>query len=190
MHRHVDVAGEARRLHAQNVTESALDSPHPGCGKRIDDLELDIAAGALRHHSQHPRQRALSCRDRSDLVGLSAGEGRDGSSFAEAVTAYEDGRFDEARAQFHELLLGGHHDGVLLFNLGNSSYRSGRFPEAVYAFEWARRALPGDERVRENLGLARAQLIVDELPSDLAPAARAALERARSLPLAPLALNT
>ena len=107
--------------------------------------------------------------------------------FAAGLTAYEDGRFFEAETSFRQLLLRGHHDAPVLFNLGDSAYRNGRFAEAVYAFEWARRLEPGEVRFAANLDLARAQLVVDEVPSDLAPAARRLLEWLQVVPLSVLA---
>jgi hypothetical protein len=107
--------------------------------------------------------------------------------FSRSLAAYEEGNFAEAEVGFRALVDRGHHDGPVLYNLGNAAYRSGRFAEAVYAFEWARRLQPGDQRIAANLALARAELITDEVSSDLAPAARRLLEWLRVVPLVVLA---
>jgi tetratricopeptide (TPR) repeat protein len=103
--------------------------------------------------------------------------------FAAGVAAYEAGQASEAEAAFRGLVASGHAHPDVLFNLGNAAYRLGRWPEAVYAYEWALGLEPRDEETRENLALARAQLVADEIPSDLSPLAREAMELLLSVPL-------
>jgi hypothetical protein len=112
----------------------------------------------------------------------------DRAAFEQGVQAYEQGRHAEAAAAFRGLLERGHHDPDVLFNFGDAAYRQGRPAVAAWAFEWARRLDPTDEEVRDNLEMARAQLVVDELPSGLNPAAAAALDALRLVPLALLAV--
>ena len=112
----------------------------------------------------------------------------DEALFVLGVVAYEQGRLGEAEQSFRELLERGHHHPAVLFNLGNSAYRQGRFAVAAWAYEWARRLAPTDEAIAENLALARARLVVDELPSSLSPTARAALDLLRTQDIEHLAL--
>ena len=107
--------------------------------------------------------------------------------FARGVSDYEQGRYREASEAFRQLLELGHHDADVLFNFGDCAYRENRPAVAAWAFEWARRLDPTDEQVRENLEMARAELTVDEVPSDLAPAAAALLDGLRLVPVLALA---
>lgn len=92
-----------------------------------------------------------------------------GSSIAIASSAkqgnslYDQAKYEEAAKEFEALMAEGHHNGHLLYNLGNTYYRMGQKGKAVATYLEARRLLPRDPDIAANL-----QFVYDELEDKLA----------------------
>jgi tetratricopeptide (TPR) repeat protein len=92
------------------------------------------------------------------------------SLFAQANSHYQSGDFVAAEQLYRQLVEKGADNGVLYYNLGNACFKQKKLGEAIYLWEKARRRLPGDPDIRENLELAYL-LVVDriEIPPDPLP---------------------
>ena len=75
---------------------------------------------------------------------------------AEADSAYVRGQYQQAIAQYEELLKQGA-SADLYYNLGNAYYRTENIPEAVLNYERALLLSPGDRDIRFNLQIARSK---------------------------------
>ena len=75
---------------------------------------------------------------------------------AEADSAYVRGQYQQAIAQYEELLKQGA-CADLYYNLGNAYYRTENIPEAVLNYERALLLSPGDRDIRFNLQIARSK---------------------------------
>jgi len=97
---------------------------------------------------------------------------------AESLTAvfslgnahYQSGDFPAAERAYRLLLERGADSGAVYYNLGNACFKQRKLGEAIYYWEKARRRMPADADVRENLQLANL-LIVDriDVPEDPLP---------------------
>jgi tetratricopeptide (TPR) repeat protein len=90
--------------------------------------------------------------------------------FVQANTLYQNGDFDSAERLYRQTMEKGADSGALYYNLGNACFKQKKLGEAIYFWEKARRRLPGDPDIRENLELA-GLLVVDriEVPPDPLP---------------------
>jgi tetratricopeptide (TPR) repeat protein len=90
--------------------------------------------------------------------------------FLQANTLYQNGDFDSAERLYRQTMEKGADSGALYYNLGNACFKQKKLGEAIYFWEKARRRLPGDPDIRENLELA-GLLVVDriEVPPDPLP---------------------
>jgi tetratricopeptide (TPR) repeat protein len=90
--------------------------------------------------------------------------------FVQANTLYQNGDFDSAERLYRQIMEKGADSGALYYNLGNACFKQKKLGEAIYFWEKARRRLPGDPDIRENLELA-GLLVVDriEVPPDPLP---------------------
>jgi len=97
--------------------------------------------------------------------------------FERGNACYRSGDFPAAELAYRQLLDQGVASGSVHYNLGNACFKQKKLGEAIYHWEKARRQLPGDAEVRENLQYANL-LVVDriEVPED--PVAVALLSRA------------
>ncbi|UZH53987.1 tetratricopeptide repeat protein [Salinimicrobium tongyeongense] len=75
--------------------------------------------------------------------------------FKAANEAYAAGNYEEAIAQYEQILESGQTSAALHYNLGNSYYKLNRVAPSIYHYEKALRLEPGDEDVQNNLGFAR-----------------------------------
>lgn len=80
------------------------------------------------------------------------------SAFDAANKLYEQGRFQEAAAQYNELLRTGAASTIVYFNLGNAWFKAGQFGRAIAAYRAAQRLSPRDPNVRFNLQFVRKQV--------------------------------
>ncbi len=93
------------------------------------------------------------------LFGLSTAVAQTAEQmFLEANTAYQQGKFREARGLYEKLRGEGYGGFALYYNLGNACYKSGDLPQAILNYERARRLSPGDDDLRHNLQLANLML--------------------------------
>ncbi|HEX05434.1 MAG TPA: tetratricopeptide repeat protein [Bacteroidetes bacterium] len=73
----------------------------------------------------------------------------------EADTAYKNGNYDQAVTLYENILETGNSSGPLLYNLGNSYFKSGRLAESILMYERALKLIPHNSDVRHNLEFAR-----------------------------------
>jgi tetratricopeptide (TPR) repeat protein len=92
------------------------------------------------------------------------------SLYAAANSLYQAGDFVGAEKDYRQLLSRGISGGEVFYNLGNACFKQRKLGEAIYFWEKARRLLPGDTDVWENLELGRS-LITDRIdaPEDPLP---------------------
>lgn len=85
--------------------------------------------------------------------------------WSQANQAYQEERFQEAVDLYESLLAEGFGNGDLHFNLGNAYFKSNHLGKAVLHYYKARKYLPGDEDIANNLALAaesRVDPVIDE----------------------------
>jgi len=82
--------------------------------------------------------------------------------FNQGNAAYQGGDFAGAELYYRQLLEAGIRSGSLYYNLGNACYKQARLGEAIYYWERARRMMPGDPDVAENLEFSKL-MIVDRI---------------------------
>ena len=98
------------------------------------------------------------------------------SSYSEAGAAlfdqgnseYRSGNFESAERYYRRILEAGVESGSLYYNLGNACFKQKKLGEAIYFWEKARRFMPSDRDVRENLELANL-MIVDRIDTRTSP---------------------
>ena len=97
----------------------------------------------------------LSKQDRVSLVndGLRAYDR--GTELAKTSPADAAAAFREAAEAFQGIVDSGVHNGRLYYNLGNARLRCGQLGQAIANYLRARRLIPADARLKENLGYAR-----------------------------------
>ncbi|MGA2260937.1 MAG: tetratricopeptide repeat protein [Acidobacteriota bacterium] len=103
-------------------------------------------------------------------VCRAAGTESPAAAFNEGNAHYQSGDFAAAERSYRRLLDQGLDSGAVYYNLGNACFKQKRLGEAIYYWEKARRKLPGDSDIRENLQFANL-LIVDriDVPEDPIP---------------------
>jgi len=77
--------------------------------------------------------------------------------WTQANEAYEDGRFSEAQALYESLIKRDIHNGKLHFNLANAYLKNQRLGPAILHYCKARKYMPNDPDIAQNLALADAQ---------------------------------
>ena len=85
---------------------------------------------------------------------LCQAENRAGA-FDAANRLYEEGKYQEAISGYEELLGSNAASAAVLFNIGNSWFKSGQIGRAIAAYRKAQRLSPRDPDVRANLQFAR-----------------------------------
>lgn len=78
--------------------------------------------------------------------------------FYKAGTHYEEGRYDEAIAEYTKLLEQGLESGNLYYNLGNAYFKEGEPGKAILNYERARKFIPRDGDLRSNYEYAASKL--------------------------------
>ena len=76
----------------------------------------------------------------------------------EAVTLYQQGRYDEARAMYRSFSEQNLYSADALYNLGNTYYKQGEWGEALTYYSKARRLAPRDRDIAFNMALLRTHL--------------------------------
>ncbi|MAE69141.1 MAG: hypothetical protein CME06_01585 [Gemmatimonadetes bacterium] len=87
--------------------------------------------------------------------------------------AYGEGDFQGAIAFYGAIVEAGIDNGTVLFNLGNAYHRSGDLGRAILSYERARRLIPRDRDLRENLAYLEVLKRDRDAEADSAPAVRA-----------------
>jgi tetratricopeptide (TPR) repeat protein len=93
-----------------------------------------------------------------------------GIIFTRGNEEYQRGEFAAAERSYQELLGRGVESGALYYNLGNVCFKQKKIGEAIYYWEKAKKMMPGDRDIEENLALANL-MVVDrvEVPPDPFP---------------------
>jgi tetratricopeptide (TPR) repeat protein len=97
------------------------------------------------------------------LIYLMAATMIAGPMVARAVTlddanaAFAAGKYQDSTADYQAVLDQRGYSAAVLFDLGNSYYREGNFPEAILAYKRAQWLAPNDEDIVENLQAAQRQ---------------------------------
>ncbi len=76
--------------------------------------------------------------------------------FVEANQFYNQGKFDEARSRY-EQLIEAIHNGDLYYNLGNTYLKTGEIGRAIHSYRNALLYKPRNQDLKANLGYARSQ---------------------------------
>ena len=99
---------------------------------------------------------------------------------AEAMTAYDSGKFEDAGKYYASQLVKSRPSARVLYNMGNCLYKLGDLPRALICYERASRLAPRDSDILENLNLVRRKLGLPEKyliasPADIPPYLRDSL---------------
>lgn len=91
-----------------------------------------------------------------------------------AMTAYDEGRFEEAERYYRSIMKHSEPSAKLCYNIGNCLYQQGKYSHALAQYEKALRLAPRDSDILENLNLTRRKLSLPlkhslNVPSDLPP---------------------
>lgn len=116
-----------------------------------------------------PRVLALLLVPAALIGPAEAGALQPRTAFFHANAAYEEGRYEDARALYERLIADGWASGELYYNLGNACFRAHQLGCAILNYERARRRLPRDPDVGANLDLAREKAGVAPPPDPLWP---------------------
>ena len=76
--------------------------------------------------------------------------------FLTADKQYTDGKYDEAIQTYEKILENGFTNGYVLYNLGNSHFKKDEIGKAILFYERARRLIPRDQELNNNLNFAKA----------------------------------
>jgi len=77
-----------------------------------------------------------------------------GEIFDNANKFYIDEKYQEAINEYVEILNTGYENGAIYFNLGNAYYKLGSIGKAILYYEKAKKIIPDDEDINNNLQLA------------------------------------
>lgn len=94
----------------------------------------------------------------SFVVLLNTVFGQD-SRFTKANALFQDGKFEEAKSGYLDILKTGVQSPELYYNLGNAYYKLGELPFAIINYERARLLSPSDEDIKANLDLSNSQIV-------------------------------
>jgi len=86
------------------------------------------------------------------------------SEFDAGLAAYQNSQWDAAIQSWESITARGETSGALEFNLGNAYFRKGDVPRAILHYERARKLLPRDNDVKQNLVLANRGIVDQILP--------------------------
>lgn len=75
--------------------------------------------------------------------------------FARANNCYREGNFAEAIDLYSGIIQAGYESGELHYNLGNAYFKNGKLGLAILHFEKAKKFMPRDDDLAENLKMAR-----------------------------------
>jgi tetratricopeptide (TPR) repeat protein len=79
--------------------------------------------------------------------------------YQQANQYYQAGDYAKAIGTYEQIVKDGFESGELYYNLANAYYKSGRIPESILFYERAKRLLPRDEDVEQNLQVANLRVV-------------------------------
>ena len=185
------VADAEGLAHGADLTEcaEAVREKSPELAKMLDDLSQAAWMPSLKARFTPGFRRALvKALSRLAVLALAlfptvlsgAEKASVPGSDAEALNAYDTGKFGEAEKYYRARLNPAEPSAELLYNLGGCLYQQGKLPQALVCFERALRLSPRDPDILENLNLVRRKLIREEhgkvgSPADILPYLRDSL---------------
>ena len=101
------------------------------------------------------------------VIGSSLAFANDATElFQQGNEYYRNAEYDSALTYYQRILDSGVTSPELYYNLGNTYYKKGMIGETILYYERALRLAPGDEEIRQNLEIAKANTIdkIDPLP--------------------------
>lgn len=103
------------------------------------------------------------------LVYISAGlmaQAPADSLISSGNSEYNQGNYDQAIADYEQVIDGGMSSAELYYNLGNAYFKSDDIPAAILYYEKAKKLKPNDEDINFNLRLANSRIIdkIEPLP--------------------------
>lgn len=86
--------------------------------------------------------------------------------YQEAGTLYQAGKYDEAIKKYEKIVVEGHREAAVYYNLGNAYYKENQLGKAILNYERAKLVAPQDEDVQHNLQLAQQKTLdkIQEVP--------------------------
>ncbi len=88
------------------------------------------------------------------LIGFFASAQND-ALFKHANTAYNNGKYAEALADYEKILETGVHSAALYFNMGNACYKLNQIAPSIYYYEKALLLKPNDPEIKNNLAYSQ-----------------------------------
>lgn len=93
----------------------------------------------------------------SFFLGIAGAAGQSARLMEQANQAYGEKSYNQAIQLYEQLLEQGYTSAALHYNLANAYYRKRELAKAILHYERARQSAPGDEDIKHNLAVARAQ---------------------------------
>ena len=84
--------------------------------------------------------------------------------FAKANTLYNESAYDSAAIVYESIINNGYSSATLFYNLGNTYYKIGNYPLAIYYYEKSLKLDPKNEDTKHNIEIAQA-FISDKIES-------------------------
>ncbi|TES91073.1 MAG: hypothetical protein E3J87_08595 [Candidatus Cloacimonadota bacterium] len=88
--------------------------------------------------------------------------------FRSGNNLYKEGKYEESLENYKEIIDDGLVNGYLFYNLGNVYFRKGKIGYAILYYEKARKFLPRDREINDNLGFVKTN-IQDRIEEKRAP---------------------
>ena len=100
------------------------------------------------------------------LPSRSFGDDGPKAIFEKGNAAYAKGRYNDAIADYQQLVSDGYESAAVFFNMGNAYYKNGDVPSAILYYEKAHKLAPGDDDINFNLKYANLKTTdrMDEVP--------------------------
>ncbi len=94
------------------------------------------------------------------------GHAQNDALFNDATKAYNEGKYDQAIADYQKILKNGEHSAALYYNLGNCYYKLNRIAPSIYNYEKALLLNPNDSDIKNNLEHAQNMTLdaIDTMP--------------------------
>lgn len=96
------------------------------------------------------------------ICSFSIGIAQNDVLFDSATKAYNEGNYQDAIDNYHEILKSGKHSAEVYFNLGNSYYKVNKIGPSIYYYEKALLLDPNDAEILNNLSFAQ-QMTIDAI---------------------------
>jgi tetratricopeptide (TPR) repeat protein len=91
-------------------------------------------------------------------IALSAGDLSNNELFSNGNEYYKNGEYGKAIEHYERIVSDGVRNGSLFYNLGNAYFKQGSIGKSILYYEKARKYLPRDRELAENISFARAFL--------------------------------